>query len=150
MKKLKFFGNLLFSLLGFLSIGAIYGGAALIIKPDGSFFEMSVAILNNSPFKSFLIPGIILLFTFGLIPIYIMYAIVKRPDNKFLQKMNLLYDYHFSWTFTIYTGFALIIWINVQTLFFNSVEIIHTFYSSLGILVICIALLPKTRHLFKL
>ncbi len=150
MKKLKFTGNLLLSLLGFLSVGAIYGGVALMIKPDGSFFEMSIDILRNSPFKNFLIPGIILLFTFGLIPIYITYAIVKRPDSRFFQKINLLYDYHFSWTFSIYIGFALIIWINVQTLFFNSVEIIHTVYSSLGILIICIALLPKTRQLFKL
>ena len=150
MKKLNFTGKLLFGLLGFLSIGAIYGGAALIIKPDGSFFEMPLDILKNSPFKNFLIPGIILLFTFGLIPVYIMYAIVKRPDNKFLEKLNLLYDYHFSWTFSVYIGFALIIWINVQTLFFNAVDIIHTVYSSLGILIICIALLPKTRYLFKL
>jgi hypothetical protein len=149
MKKLKYTGKLLLSLLGFLSIGAIFGGVALIIKPDGSFFEMPIDILQNSHFKNFLIPGIILLFTFGLIPIYIMYAIVKRPESKFLQKLNLLYDYHFSWTFSVYIGFALIIRINVQTLFFNSVEIIHTFYSLLGILIICIALLPKTRYLFK-
>lgn len=150
MKKLKFTGNLLLGLLGFLSIGAIYGGAALILKPDGSFFEMPIDILQNSPFKNFLLPGIILLFTFGLIPIYVMYAIVKRPDSKLLQKLNLLYDYHYSWTLSVYIGFALITWINIQTLFFNSVEIIHTFYSSLGILIICIALLPKTRQLFKL
>ena len=150
MKKLKFTGNFLVTLLGFLSIGAIYGGIVLIIKIDGSLFEMPVDILKNSPFKNFLIPGIILLFTFGLVPIYIIYAIVKRPDSKFLQKLNLLYDYHYSWTFSVYIGFALIIWINVQTLFFNAVDIIHTIYSSLGILIVCIALLPKTRQLFKL
>jgi hypothetical protein len=150
MKQLNFSGFILVLLLGFLSIGAIYGGVALIIKPDGSFFEMPIDILQNSPFKNFLIPGIILLFTFGLLPIYIMYAIVKRAESKFLQKLNLLYDYHYSWTFSVYIGFALIIWINTQTLLFNSVEIIHTVYSLLGILIICTALLPKTRQLFKL
>jgi len=50
----------------------------------------------------------------------------------------------------IYTGFALIIRKNVQTLFFKAVEIIHTFFSTFGILIICIALLSKTRQLFKL
>ncbi|MBN2747250.1 MAG: hypothetical protein JXR34_11040 [Bacteroidales bacterium] len=150
MKKLNLNGNLLVILLGFLSIGAIYGGLALILKTDGSFFKMTVDILHNSPFKNFLIPGIILLFTFGIIPIFILYAIIKRPDSKFFQKINLLYDYHFSWTFSVYIGFALIIWINVQTLFFNAVEIIHTIYSTLGILIICLALLPKTRQSFKL
>jgi len=150
MKQMKLMKNILVCLLGFLSIGAFYGGILLIIKPDGSLFEMPIEILQNSPFKNFLIPGIILLFTFGIIPIYIIYAIIKRPDNKFLQKLNLLYDYHYSLTFSVYIGIALIIWINVQTLFFNSVEIIHTFYSSYGILIVCVAILPKTRQLFKL
>jgi len=150
MTKLNVTGNLLVFLLGFLSIGAIYGGLSLIIYPDGSFFEMPINLLHNSPFKNFLLPGIILLVTFGIIPIYTIYAILKKPDNKFLQKLNLLYDYHFSWTFSVYIGLSLIIWINVQTLFFNAVDIIHTVYSSIGILIVCIALLPKTRQSFKL
>ena len=32
--------NLLIILLGFLSIGAFCGGISLIIRPDGSFFQM--------------------------------------------------------------------------------------------------------------
>ncbi len=150
MKQLNFSGILLILLLGFLSIGALYGGLALIIKPDGSLFEMPTDILQYSPFKNFLIPGIILFFSFGVTPIYIIYAIFKRPDNRFLQKLNLVYDYHFSWTFSVYIGFALIIWINVQTLLFNAVEIIHTLYSTYGIVIVCLALLPKTRQYFKL
>ncbi|MBN2777084.1 MAG: hypothetical protein JXR36_05555 [Bacteroidales bacterium] len=150
MQKLKFTGNLLIFLLGFLSLGAIYGGLALSIYPDGSFFEMPTDLLSNSPFKDFLIPGIILLVTFGLFPIYVIYALIKKPESNFFQKINLFYDYHFSWTFSVYLGFALIIWINVQTLIFNAVDIIHTVYSSLGILLVCLAILPKTRQLFKL
>jgi hypothetical protein len=150
MQKLKFTGNLLVFLLGFLSLGAIYGGLALSIYPDGSFFEIPIDLLKNSPFENFLIPGIILLVTFGLFPIYIIYSLVRRPDSNILQKLNLFHDYHFSWTFSVYLGFALIIWINIQTLIFNDVDIIHTVYSSFGILIVCIALLPKTRQSFKL
>ncbi len=148
--KTKFFKFLLIFLLVFLSIGAIFGGVVFIIKPDGSIFDIPVEILQNSPFKDYLIPGVILLVTFGLLPIYVIYALIKKPENIIMQRLNLLYDHHFSWTFAIYTGFALIIWINVQTLIFNAVEALHTIYSSLGILIVCIAVLPQVRSEYKL
>ncbi len=150
MKQKGIYKSILISLLGFLSLGACYGGIVLIISPDGSFFRMPSDLLSNSPFKTFLIPGIILLTTFGILPIFVIYGLIKKPQSLIFNKLNLLYDYHFAWTFAIYIGFGQIIWINIQTLIFNSVDIIHTIYSSIGILIICIALLPQTRSNYKL
>jgi len=150
MNKAGFNKGLLIFLLGFLSIGAFYGGIVFILKPDGSVYDIPTEILQNSPFKNFLIPGIILLVTFGITPVYIIYALIRKPENRFLQKLNLLHDHHFAWTFTIYTGIGLIIWINIQTLIFNSVDALHTIYSTYGILILCIALLPGTREGFRL
>jgi hypothetical protein len=150
MKQNRIYKSILIALLGFLSLGAIYGGIVLIISPDGSFFKMPSDLLGNSPFKSFLIPGIILLTTFGIFPIFVIYGLIKKPESIILNKLNLLYDYHFAWTFAVYIGIGQIIWINFQTLIFNSVDIIHTIYSSLGIIIICIALLPQTRNDYKL
>jgi hypothetical protein len=150
MKQNRIYKSFLIALLGFLSLGACYGGIVLIISPDGSFFNMPPYLLSNSPFKTFLIPGIILLTTFGIFPIFVIYGLIRKPKSKFFNKLNLLYDYHFAWTFTIYIGIGQIIWINIQTLIFNSVDIIHTIYSSLGILIICIALLPQMRSNYKL
>jgi hypothetical protein len=150
MKQSNFYKNLLIILLGFLSIGALLGGIALIIHPDGSLLQMPVKLLVNSPFRSFLIPGIILLLTFGIFPAFVVYGLINKPENRFLNSLNLLNDYHFAWTFSVYTGIALIIWINIQTLILNSVGILHTIYSSLGILIICVAFLPQTRKHYKL
>jgi hypothetical protein len=150
MKQNQICKSILIALLGFLSLGACYGGIILIISPDGAFFNMPSDLLSNSPFKTFLIPGIILLITFGIVPIFIIYGLIKKPQSIIFNKLNLLNDYHFAWTFTVYIGFGQIIWINIQTLIFNSVGIIHTVYSSLGILIICIALLPQTRKNYKL
>jgi len=150
MKPIYFYKNLLIFLLGFLSLGAFYGGIVLIISPDGSIFGMPLELLNNSPFKNYFIPGIILLVTFGILPVYVIYGLLKKPDNKFFNRLNLLYDYHFAWTFAVYTGIAQIIWINIQTLMLNSVGIIHTIYAGFGILIVCIALLPQTRKHYKI
>jgi hypothetical protein len=49
---------LLVLLLVFTGIGGIYGGYALVTAPDGSKMMMSTEILANSPFRTFLVPGI--------------------------------------------------------------------------------------------
>jgi len=150
MKPIYIYRNLLVFLLGFLSLGAFYGGIVLIISPDGSIFGMPLELLNNSPFKNYLVPGIILIATFGIFPVYTIYGLLKKPDHKFFNHLNLLYDYHFAWTFAVYIGIAQIIWINIQTLILNAVDIIHTIYAGLGILIVCIAILPQTRKHYKI
>lgn len=141
--------NILILLLGFLSLGAFYGGIALIIRPDGHIFKMPVEILQNSPFNDFFIPDLILLFAFGITPILLIYLLLKNPELRLMEKINLLNDHYFGWTFTIYLGIALVIWINVQTSIFKTVQTLHTIYSFYGIAIICIALLPQTRNLYK-
>jgi hypothetical protein len=140
----------LIALLGFLSLGAFYGGIAMILSPDGALLGMPVESIRNSPFPNFLIPGIILLLTFGVFPAFVVYALLKKPQSRFLQSLNLLHDHHFAWTFSVYIGIAQIIWINIQTLILNAVDLLHTIYSSLGILIVCIALLPATRRHYLL
>jgi hypothetical protein len=64
-------------------IGAIYGGLNLIIYPDGSSFHMPLYILEDSPFHSFLIPGVILFVANGLSSIFVLSAILfKQKNNK--------------------------------------------------------------------
>ncbi len=150
MKHSILFRNLLIALLGFLSLGAFYGGLAFIIRPDGSLFQMPVEKLSGSPFSNFLIPGIILLLTFGFLPLIVIWCLIKKPESRFLNWFNLLYDYHFAWTFSVYIGVGQVIWINIQTLILNEVGLLHTIYSSLGLLIICIALLPDTRKHYNL
>lgn len=150
MKTARMLRNFLLFLLGFLSAGAFYGGIGLIIKPDGSLFQMPVSLLEGSVFSSFFVPGIILMIMFGILPVLSIIGLIRRPDYMLLRRINLLSDHHPAWTFSIYIGFGLIIWINVQTLIFNSVAIIHTVYSSLGILIVCVALLPPLRNSYRI
>jgi hypothetical protein len=150
MNTTGFLRGLLIFLLAALSPGAIMGGLLLIIEPQGSHLSLSVALLSSSPFNDFLIPGIVLLSLFGLSPIYIIYALIKKPENHFLQNFNLLNDHHFSWAFAIYTGLGQIIWIHLQTVMIKTVLPIHTVFTFLGLLIVCVALLPKLRESYRL
>ena len=53
----------------FLGIGALFGGGALILAPDGHLLGMPTKLLAGSPFPNFLVPGIILFTFVGLAPL---------------------------------------------------------------------------------
>jgi hypothetical protein len=146
---IKFTRNLLPILLAFLGVGAIFGGVVLIISPSGKLFGMPLSILDNSPFNDFLIPGIILFLVLGLSPCLLAIALIKKPTNRFAEYFNFFTDMHWAWSFSIYIAFALIIWIQVETIVVQSVGWLQTFYILYAIPIIFVALLPQVRTLYK-
>jgi len=141
--------NFLLFLLGFLGIGAIFGGGALTISPSGALLRMPLSLLEKSPFVNYLIPGIILFLILGIAPIGMVFALIKKPAVKFAEKFNFFQDMHWSWSYTIYIAFALIIWLQVEMQILQAVAWIHTFYMFLAIALIFVAILPQVRHLYK-
>lgn len=141
--------NIFLILLGFLGLGAIAGGGALIISPTGELIGMPLSMLERSPFDSFFIPGIFLFSVLGLIPLFLIVALLKKPESKLAEKLNLFKDMHWSWTFSIYIAFTLISWIQIQMIFLQDVHWLHTFYMFFAITIIFIALLPQVRNLYK-
>jgi len=142
--------NILISLLLFLGLGALGGGALLIISPSGELLGgLPLSILHHSPFNDFLIPGIILFLVLGLSPCLLVVALIKRPTNRFAEYFNFFKDMYWGWSYSIYVAFALIIWIQVETIFVQSVGWLQTFYMLYAIPIIFIALLPQIRTLYK-
>jgi hypothetical protein len=141
--------NILFILLAFLGLGAIFGGSVLIISPTGKLFGMPLSMLDNSPFTNFLIPGIILFVVLGIAPIGLILALAKKPEYKFTQFFNFYKDMYWGWTYVIYTAFALIIWIQIEMTVLRSIHWFHSLYMFLAIAILFVALLPKVRTLYK-
>ena len=142
--------NILISLLLFLGLGAICGGALLIISPSGKLLGgLPLSILDHSPFKDFLIPGIILFLVLGLSPCLLAVALIKKPVSRFAEYFNFFEDMYWGWSFSIYIAFALIIWIQIETIFVQSVGWLQTFYMLYAIPIIFVALLPQIRKLYK-
>jgi hypothetical protein len=142
--------NILIALLLFLGVSAIGGGLLLIISPSGKLLGgLPLSILEHSPFSDFLIPGIILFFILGLSPCFISIALIKKPPNELAEKFNLFKDMHWAWSFSIYIAFALIIWIQVETIFVQGTGWLQTFYMLYAIPIIFIALLPQVRTIYK-
>jgi len=140
--------NVLLILLALLGLGAVYGGGTLIISPSGDLLGMPLSMLDHSPFNNFLIPGIILFTILGIVPIGVTLALIKNPEYKFAERFNFFKDMYWAWTYSIYIAFALIIWIQIEMVFINSVHWSHTIYIFWALIIMFLALLPQVRSLY--
>lgn len=136
-------------LLAFLGLGAIGSGGVLILSPSGQLMGMPLSLLDQTPFSSFLIPGIVLFTMLGLGPFLLIFALLMKPKSKFAEMLNCFKDIHWAWTFSVYIAFILFIWIQVQMVLIQAVSWLHAFYIILALLILFVTLLPGLRQEFK-
>ncbi len=141
--------NVLIFLLGFLGLGAIGGGGVFILSPSGEMMHMPISAIDGSPFQSFLIPGIILFSVLGVIPLTLIYALIKKPAWRLPEFFNLFDDMHWAWSYCVYVGFAVIIWIQTEMTYMKMVHWSHSLYMGFAIVLIIVTLLPQVRILYK-
>ncbi|MCX6254898.1 MAG: hypothetical protein NTV31_10545 [Bacteroidia bacterium] len=110
--KTKATRNVLIFIFTFLALGA------MIISPTGELLRMPLSNLGSSPFSNFLVPGIILFLIIGLLPLILVFALLNKPESKLAKQFNFFKDIHWSWTYSIYVAFALIIWMQIEWYFF--------------------------------
>lgn len=106
-------------LLLFNGIGALYGGLSLMMHPDGSGLQLSLQLLEHTPFKSFFIPGIILFITNGLFSIFAFISLILRKKN-------------YEWLL-VAQGFILIGWISIQIVLIQTINFLHIILGLTGI-----------------
>ncbi len=110
-------------LLMFLGVGGIAGGVPMIVSSlRHSNGLIPLSLLQYSPFRSYLVPGIILLLSNGLLPLWI-YLRVKRRQP--------LYG-----LWTALQGCVLFGWLTVECIMLRLVAWLHLFYFAIALLLI--------------
>jgi hypothetical protein len=89
-----------FSLEIALCVGALGGGAALILGPRGEILPLPMSALQGSPFNSYRIPGLILFSVLGLGPLGAAFLVWRRHELAPIA--------------AFIAGAALLIWVAVQ------------------------------------
>ena len=121
-------------LLFILASAALYGGVMFLIDPTGEKIDISQALLDNSPFSNYLVPGLILFLIFGLFSVYIILALIWKKNNF----PSLL----------ILQGILLILWLTIEIIvntdFFHG--LFHYPLYSMGILLILIGIVVRHRQ----
>lgn len=106
-------------LLVFLGVGGIMGGLAMVLDPYGNRWPiLPVSLLRYSPFSSYLIPGLILLVSNGLLPLWVSIRAARRQARYGL------------WTF--FQGCILLVWLAVECLMLRLVAWPHLFYGGIA------------------
>ena len=146
MNKRPYATYLLVLLLAIQSVGAIYGGLMLVASPSGNTMQMPLSMLDGSPFSTFLIPGIILLTILGLFPGILVFGLLFRPEWKWANVFNVYRGIHWAWTYSLYLGIMLVIWILVEIVWIEY-DILQTIFGLVGVILLILTLLPANmRH----
>jgi len=129
-KALRTFALILLFILG---LSALFGSWGLISDPSGKAIQISIEMLEGTPFSDYLIPGIILLFANGFLSLLIAILTIKKTK-------------HYPW-FIILQGCVLIGWLTVELvmnikLFY---QIMHYPLYCIGILLIVLGFIIEKR-----
>lgn len=139
----------LIGLQGLLGIGAVFGGGALVLDPSGSLLGMPTDIMQFRLFPDYFIPGLILLLVFGVLPLLVTTALARKWDWRWGEKLNPFQDRHWSWAFSLYIGFGLIIWLTVQIYILDSSSVVHLVYTAWGLAIQALTLLPSVSDHYR-
>ena len=117
--------SLLFILLSFLALTAILSGLFMISKPNGEIINLPLNLLDETPFKDFLIPGILLTTVVGGVNLIAAVFNFQRHNKRY------------NWA--IAGGSVISGWILVQMILMDTAHWLHFLYLGIGILIILLA-----------
>src|SRR5580765_3049008 len=117
--------TLLFVMVSFITITSILSGLMMISNPDGKMLSLSLSLLDGTPFKNFLIPGIFLTALVGGTNLFALFFNIKRSSNRY------------NWAMA--GGFVINGWIIAQMILIHAAHWLHFLYLATGILNILLA-----------
>jgi hypothetical protein len=134
-------------LLVVLGISAAFGGGVLLFNPE--LMGAPADLLAGTPFSGFFLPGLILLVFNGLFPLFVAFGLWRRPAWDWANVLNIYPDRHWAWTYALYAGFSVIIWITVQI---TMVEFtwLQPAYIAVGLLILICTLTPATMRYYHI
>ena len=132
----------------FQAVGALGGGAALVASPKGGIIKLPLSDLDGSPFKDFLIPGIILFVVLGIGPLVTAWVLVRRPEAAVFERANPFRHQYWGWTLSGVIGVGLVIWIAVETSIVPY-SLLQPLYAGVGIVIVALTLLPSVRTYYR-
>jgi hypothetical protein len=117
--------SLLFILVAFIAVTSTLSGLLMISDPEGDLLNLSISLLEGTPFKNFLMPGILLTLVVGGVNIIAIYHLLANGSRR--------YDWAMA------GGIMITVWIVTQMILIQAIHWLHFVYLFTGILIILIA-----------
>ena len=117
--------SLLFILVSFIAVTSTLSGLLMISHPDGGILNLPLGLLDGTPFKNFLIPGILMTTIVGLVNLLAVFFNMQRHPNRY------------NWAMA--GGIMISGWIIAQMILTREIHWLHFIYLSIGLLIILIS-----------
>jgi len=117
--------SILFILISFIGVTSTISGLLMISNPDGSLFNMPLSLLQDTPFKDYLVPGIILTIAVGMVNLLAVFFNMQRHRNRY------------NWAMA--GGVMICGWILVQIALIHEVSWLQFLYLGAGFFTILLA-----------
>lgn len=137
--KRPFAVRLLTAMLAVLAVGALYGGTLLVSDPTGAALQLPHEFIRDTPFGSYLIPGVVLLATLGLGSMVVIPGLLARGAR------GVMFGYRWPWIGALGVAIAFVIWMTVQIAVIGYQGRIQGIYAVYAILMLRVVLLPSVR-----
>lgn len=102
--------------------------------------------LQVTPFTTFLIPGILLTFALGLLPLFAAVAPWRTEFVPRLRRVERALGTDTAWLASFAAGMGSMIWIVVQIAMIRMLHPMQAFVFALGAATVVLSLLPSVRR----
>jgi hypothetical protein len=123
--------TLLFILVSFIAVTATLSGLILISNPDGAAMNLSLSLLEGTPFKNFMVPGLLLTTLVGGVNLLAIFYNMQRHAKRY------------NWAMA--GGIMLIGWLIAQMILIHTLHWLHFIYLGIGLLIILISFQLKGK-----
>jgi hypothetical protein len=86
---------------------------------------------------------------FGIIPLLLIYPLLKKPKWPWANVFNIYKRRHWAWTYALYIGFMLVVWVDFQIWAIGFHGFLQILYSLFGLSIIAVSLLPKHMSFYS-
>jgi hypothetical protein len=117
--------TILFILVSFIAVTATLSGLLMISNPGGQIMNLPLGLLKTTPFKDYLIPGILLTVLVGGVNLLAVFYNLQRSPNRY------------NWAMA--GGILIVGWIVVQVILISSLHWLHFIYLIVGVAIVLIA-----------
>ena len=134
--------------LVFLALGGLYGGIAMLLDPSGGSLQMTEVLLLL-PVSNYVLPGLFLLFIMGVLPLFLTYGLLARPNWSWLDSFFRQIKYYWAWTGTVILGVILAIWLIVEGVMIGFKWPIQYVTAVNGLFILFFVFFPSVRKFYK-
>lgn len=124
-------------LLLFQGLSGLAGGIGLVADPTGASLQIPLAWLDGSPFRDYLVPGMILMVVLGFLPLVVAYLFRNNSERARYGGLAV--------------GTAIVIWIAVEiaVIGYQSHPPLQAVYGAVGIVILVLLFLPSVQTWFE-